>query len=74
VQSATFRHGQPLSGRAGSDPFAVEGRKLDPSNLTSAGWQVVGPNYLKTLGISIIKGRDFTAQDMQTGRDASGGS
>ncbi len=67
VQSATFSTGQPLSGTANSDPFAIEGRKLDPSNLTSAGWQVVGPNYLKTLGISIIKGRDFTAQDSEPG-------
>jgi putative ABC transport system permease protein len=67
VQSATFSTRQPLSGSAGSDPFAIEGRQLDPSNLTSAGWQVVGPNYLKTLGISIIKGRDFTPQDMEPG-------
>jgi len=67
VQSATFSTGQPLSGSAGSDPFAIEGRQLDPSNLTAAGWQVVGPNYLKTLGIPIIKGRDFTPQDMEPG-------
>jgi putative ABC transport system permease protein len=67
VQSATFSTGQPLSGSARSDPFAIEGRQLDPSNLTSAGWQVVGPNYLKTLGISIIKGRDFTPQDIEPG-------
>ena len=67
VQSATFSTRQPLSGSAGSDPFAIEGRRLDPTNLTSAGWQVVGPNYLKTLGIPIIKGRDFTPQDMESG-------
>lgn len=67
VQSATFSTGQPLSGAARSDPFAIEGRKLDASNLTAAGWQVVGPNYLKTLGVSIIKGRDFTAQDIEPG-------
>ena len=67
VQSASFGTVQPLSGTAGSDPFAVEGRKLDPTNLTSAGWQLVGANYLKTLGISLIKGRDFTPEDMQPG-------
>lgn len=67
VESATFSTGQPLSGAARSDPFSIEGRKLDPSNLTAAGWQVVGPNYLKTLGISIVKGRDFTAQDIAPG-------
>ncbi len=67
VQSVSFGTNQPLSGTAGSDPFAIEGRKLDPSNLTSAGWQLVGANYLKTLGITLIKGRDFTTEDMQPG-------
>ncbi|HYV82215.1 MAG TPA: ABC transporter permease [Pyrinomonadaceae bacterium] len=67
VQSVSFGSNQPLSGNAGSDPFAIEGRKLDPSNLTSAGWQLVGANYLKTLGIQLVKGRDFTAEDMQPG-------
>jgi putative ABC transport system permease protein len=67
VQSVSFGTSQPLSGVAGSDPFAIEGRKLDPSNLTSAGWQLVGANYLKTLDIKLLKGRDFTAEDMQPG-------
>jgi putative ABC transport system permease protein len=63
----SFGTSQPLSGSGGSDPFAIEGRKLDPSNLTSAGWQLVGANYLKTLGIPLIKGRDFNVDDMQPG-------
>ena len=67
VQSASFGTVQPLSGNAGSDPFSIEGRRLDPSNLTSAGWQLAGANYLKTLGIQLVKGRDFTTQDMQAG-------
>ena len=67
VQSATFSTRQPLSGSGNSDPFAIEGRQLDAANLTSAGWQVVGPGYLKTLGIPIIKGRDITRQDMEPG-------
>ena len=67
VQSVSFGTNQPLSGRANSDPFAIEGRKLDPANLTSAGWQLAGANYFKTLGIPVVKGRDFTAEDMQPG-------
>ena len=70
VQSVSFGTSQPLSGTAGSDPFAIEGRKLDPSNLTSAGWQLVGANYLKTLGINLVKGRDFNIEDMQPGAPA----
>ncbi|HKG48693.1 MAG TPA: ABC transporter permease [Pyrinomonadaceae bacterium] len=67
VESASFGTNQPLSGTAGSDPFAIEGRQLDPTNLTAAGWQLVGANYLKTLGITLVKGRDFTPEDMQPG-------
>ena len=67
VQAVSFGTSQPLSGRAGSDPFAIEGRQLDPRNLTSAGWQLVGANYFKTLGISLIKGRDVTPEDMEPG-------
>jgi putative ABC transport system permease protein len=65
VESATLATVQPLSGNGGSDPFVIEGRKLDPNNLTAAGWQVVGANYLKTLGIPLLKGRDLTSEDMQ---------
>ena len=67
VQAASFGTVQPLSGSAGSDPFAIEGRKLDPANLTSAGWQLVGPNYFETLGIPIVRGRDLTPADVQPG-------
>jgi len=67
VESATFGTVQPLSGSGGSDPFAIEGRQLDPNNLTAAGWQVVGANYLKTLRIPLLKGRDLTTADLQPG-------
>jgi predicted permease len=64
VQAVSFSTRQPLSGAAGNDPFAIEGRKLDAANLTTAGWQVVGPSYLKTLGIPLAQGRDLTMQDL----------
>lgn len=67
VQAVTFSSQQPLSGNAGNDPFAIEGRRLDPANLTTAGWQLVGPNYLQTLGVPLVKGRDFNAQDTAPG-------
>ena len=70
VESVSFGTEQPLSGNARNDPFAIEGRQLDPTKLTSAGWQLVGANYLKTLGIPLLKGRDLTAEDMQPGAPA----
>jgi len=63
VQSATYSTVQPLSGVAHNDPFAIEGRPLDPANPMSAGWQMVGSDYFRTLGINIVRGRDLTAAD-----------
>ena len=64
VQAASFSTSQPLHGPARNDPFTIEGRKLDPANLSTAGWQVVGPNYLHTLGMQLIRGRDLNAGDI----------
>ena len=70
VEAVSFGTVQPLSGNARNDPFAIEGRQLDPTKLTTAGWQLVGANYLKTLGIPLLKGRDLTVEDMQPGAPA----
>ena len=64
VQAATVSTGRPLSGFARNDPFAVEGRPLDPSNISFAGWQAAGANYFQTLGVPLVQGRDLTLQDM----------
>jgi len=63
VQGASLSTMRPLNGEARSDPFAIEGRPFDPTNMTAAGWQIVGANYFRTLGISILHGRDLTARD-----------
>jgi putative ABC transport system permease protein len=67
VQAVSFSTQQPLSSAAVNDPFAIEGRKLDPANLTTAAWQVVGPNYLQTLGVPLARGRDINEQDIAPG-------
>lgn len=67
VSAVSFGTVQPLSGSGGSDPFAIEGRQLDPTKLTSAGWQLVGANYFRTLAIPLIRGRDLTPGDMLPG-------
>jgi putative ABC transport system permease protein len=64
VQGVTISTARPLSGVARNDPFAVEGRALDPSNISFAGWQMIGANYFRTLGIPLVRGRDVTAADM----------
>ena len=64
VEAASLSTARPLSGTARNDPFSVEGRPLDPSNPSFAGWQMAGANYFHTLGIPLVQGRDLTLQDM----------
>jgi putative ABC transport system permease protein len=64
VEAASLSTAMPLSDVSRNDPFSVEGRPLDLTNPSFAGWQVVGANYFQTLGIPMIQGRDFTFQDM----------
>jgi putative ABC transport system permease protein len=53
----------PLSGDRFSISFETEGRPVAKGNQPSADFFVIGANYFKTLGISQLKGRDFTERD-----------
>jgi putative ABC transport system permease protein len=53
----------PLQGNAGRG-FQIEGRPpADPGHMPGASYSVACPSYFRTLGIPILKGREFTAQD-----------
>jgi putative ABC transport system permease protein len=56
----------PFQGNAGRG-FQIEGRPpADPGKMPGASYSVACPNYFRTLGIPILKGREFTAQDTLT--------
>jgi putative ABC transport system permease protein len=53
----------PLEGNAGRG-FQIEGRApADPANGPGANYAVACPNYFHTMGIPILKGREFNHQD-----------
>jgi putative ABC transport system permease protein len=64
VQAASFGTQQVLNARTQNDPFAIEGRPLNPRDLTSASWQIVGPDYFRTIGLPLVAGRDIEIKDM----------
>jgi putative ABC transport system permease protein len=56
----------PFQGDAGRG-FQIEGRPpADPGNMPGAAYSVACPNYFRTMGIPILKGREFTRQDTLT--------
>ena len=53
----------PFEGNAGRG-FQVEGQPpAEPGNMPGANYSVACPNYFRTMGIPILKGREFTQQD-----------
>jgi putative ABC transport system permease protein len=56
----------PFRGNAGRS-FQIEGRApAEPGHLPGASYSVACPNYFRTLGVPILNGREFTAQDTLT--------
>ncbi len=67
VNSASAVLPLPLDGAEIGTTFAIEGRPSAESNLPRASYSWVEPGYFRTVGIPLIKGRDFTpAEDLNT--------
>ena len=64
VKSVSAINHLPLGGDVWTFPFTVEGRPA-PSNAErpSAVYRVVCPDYFRTMGAALLKGRDFTERD-----------
>src|SRR5262245_22369262 len=63
VQSAGAVMPLPLSGDRFGISFEIEGRPVAKKDQPSADVFIVEPNYFRTMGIPIIKGRDFEDRD-----------
>ena len=65
VTSASAMTGLPLFGAGFGMPFTIVGKPAftDPSLRPNTGFGMVTPNFFKTFGIRLIKGRAFTEQD-----------
>ena len=64
VLSASAIAHLPLSGANAGRSFSVEGKPdPGPRNQPGAAYTVACPNVLRTLGIELVSGREFTFQD-----------
>jgi putative ABC transport system permease protein len=63
VQSAALVSVSPFTGLSALSVFVPEGRVVEPSNYLMANFRLVSPGLFRTLGIPVLTGRDFSADD-----------
>lgn len=64
VSAAAVVHMRPMQGTGTGMGFgAVDRPEATGKEIPWAGWRIVTNDYFKTLGLSILAGRDFTEQD-----------
>jgi len=63
VQSASAVMPMPLSGDRFGISFQIEGRPVARKDEPAAEVFVIEPNYFRTMGIPVIRGRDFDEHD-----------
>jgi len=64
VESAALVNYIPLGGSNSSDAYLIEGQpEPQPGQENDGRYRVATPDYFRTMGISITRGRGFTDQD-----------
>jgi predicted permease len=63
VAGVTTARVRLISGDASMSGFHLQGVVEDPNADTSAFYNYVGPDFLRTLGIPLVSGREFTRAD-----------
>jgi predicted permease len=68
VQSVSLLRGSLPMWDDGEDPFWIEGRPkpLSDNDKYWSIWSEVEPDYLKVMGIQLVRGRFFTPEDTET--------
>ena len=66
VETVGMINGLPLSGARNDAPFVVEGRPaVKPGEEVNADFRSVNHNYFQALQIPLLRGRNFTEQDVR---------
>jgi putative ABC transport system permease protein len=64
VRAAALSNGLPPDSTEGSDGFTIEGRPLGPNQEPPVAYMIqASPDYFRTLGLPLRRGRYFTAAD-----------
>jgi predicted permease len=65
VRSTALAYIVPISGGGMRTGVWIEGYQPEPNEDTELNTNIVSPDYFKTLGIPLLQGRDFNAEDRE---------
>ena len=65
VRHAGVASALPLSGQDAGSALSIFGQTKAVSELPSVRWQVAGQGYFTAMGIPILRGRDYTPDDLK---------
>ena len=63
VRAVTLSENGLFLGRDSEDEISIPGRPAHPGQEMQAHWDQIGPNYFRTIGIPVLRGRDITDRD-----------
>ena len=63
IGAAATVNSAPFAGPNPGLPFSRTDRVVDASALSDADYRIVTPGYMRTMGIPIVRGRDFAPSD-----------
>jgi len=63
VHSVSYSLYSPQDGDSWNDQIQIEGRARESTIKTHVGWVRVGPDYFKTIGTALLRGRVIGEQD-----------
>ena len=69
VVSAAAVHIRPLAGGSTGLGFVRPDQPEPEGGTPWASWRLITPGYFKTLGVPVLRGRDFTDEDMTYAED-----
>jgi putative ABC transport system permease protein len=67
IEAAGASSGAPLAGGFTGSPVRAEGPNALGTNQLQCDWRMVTPGYFKAMGIPVLRGRMFGAQDRADG-------
>ena len=65
IESAAGINRVPLLGFNSSTSFTFQGKPVEPGNAPTADCRIANPNYFATMGIPLLKGREFNERDVK---------